>query len=114
MWASAAELLRRATHTILDDGFFLREHRRRHIGMAGAIGARTTIQYIHAPLVVIRRRLERRNEHLPPYNPSIDPNVLAGFVGLYEVPSADEGAEIVSVDTGDDQLGLDVHWMCTR
>lgn len=109
IWASAAEHLGRATHAILDDGFFLREHRRRYVAMAAAIGARTTIHYIHAPLLVIRGRLERRNRHLPPHNFYIDPDVLIGFLGLYEVPSAEEGAELVSVSTGDDPPGLDVH-----
>ena len=107
MWASARELLQRNTDAILDDGFFLREHRRQFVAMASAVGARTTIHYVHAPLDVIRRRLERRNQQLPAYNFHIDPDVLAGFLGLYEVPSDDEGAAIVSVDTEREWLAPD-------
>lgn len=109
MWASASELLQRRTDAILDDGFFLREHRRRYVEMASALGVRTTIHYVHASLDVIRRRLERRNQHLPPHNFYIDPEVLVGFVGLYEVPSAEEGAAIVSVDTSKDRPRHDAH-----
>jgi predicted kinase len=102
MWASARELLQRNADVILDDGFFLREHRRRYVAMAFAIGASTTIHYVHASLDVIRRRLERRNHLLPPHNFYIDPDVLVGFLALYEVPSAGEGAAIESVDTDED------------
>ena len=55
------------------------------------------------------RRLERRNRALPPHNFYIDPDVLTGFLGLYEVPSAEDGVEIVPADTGDGpHPGLDV------
>jgi predicted kinase len=109
IWEAAAELLRRATDVILDDGFFLREHRRGYVAMAAALGAATTIHHVHAPLDVVLRRLERRNLHLPPHNFYIDPDVLTGFLGLYEVPSADEGTAIVPADTSDErQRGFDV------
>jgi predicted kinase len=108
MWASARELLQRSTDVILDDGFFLREHRRRYVAMAFAIGASTTIHYVHASLDVIRRRLERRNHFLPPHNFYIDPDVLVGFLGLYEVPSAEKGAALVLVNTDEDGLRRDM------
>lgn len=106
IWASAAELLRRGSDVILDDGFFLQAHRRRHAAMAAAVGAGTIIHYIHAPLPVVRRRLERRNQHLPPHNFYIDPDVLIGFCGLYETPSVEDGTAVVSVGTDDDNPGL--------
>jgi predicted kinase len=103
IWGAAAELLRRATDVILDDGFFLREHRRRYVAMAAAIGASAVIHHVHAPLDVVLRRLERRNRHLPPHNFYIDPDVLTGFIGLYEVPSSEEGAAIVAADMSDER-----------
>jgi len=109
IWSSAAELLRRGTDTILDDGFFLREHRRRCIAMAADIGAQAKTHYIHALPHVLRRRLERRNRHLPPHNFHVDPEALIGSLGLYEVPSIEEGAELVRVNTEDDRPELDAH-----
>ena len=46
IWLSASELLRRGVDVILDDGFFLREHRIRHIALAGALGASAKIHYL--------------------------------------------------------------------
>jgi hypothetical protein len=41
--------------------------------------------------------LEERNTKLPKYNFHIDPETLQGFLALFEVPSDNEGAEIVVV-----------------
>jgi predicted kinase len=97
IWQSAAELLRRGVDVILDDGFFLRDHRMRHITLAEALGAGAKIHYLDTPLETIRLRLESRNALLPAFNFQIDPALLAGFRGLFEVPSSAEGAEVVVV-----------------
>jgi hypothetical protein len=109
IWDSASELLRRATDVVLDDGFFLRDHRIRYSSLAAALGAKTRIHHVVAPLDVVRLRLERRNQALPPYNFRIDPDVLVGFQGIYEAPSDDEGAELVVVTTGHERTTLDCH-----
>ena len=97
IWESAVELLRRSADVILDDGFFLRVNRVRHIGLAQAAGARAKIHFIDTPIGVVRSRLERRNANLPPHNFHIDPETLQGFLGLFERPSPDEGGEVVIV-----------------
>ena len=43
IWAAASELLARGVDVILDDGFFLREHRVRHVGLAAGVGAASKI-----------------------------------------------------------------------
>ena len=95
MWESASELLTRGVDVILDDGFFYREHRMRHVMLAAEVGADTTIHFIDTPLESIRGRLERRNADLPRYNFHIDPATLEGFLAMVERPSPDEGARIV-------------------
>jgi hypothetical protein len=55
---------------ILDDGFFLRRHRVRHVELARAA---TKIHFIDTPLQVIRARLAQRNASLPPFNFRIEP-----------------------------------------
>jgi predicted kinase len=97
IWESASELLRRRVDVILDDGFFLRDHRVRHIALAGSLGAHTRTHYLDTPLETIRVRLDARNARLPVFNFHIDPAMLVGFRGLFEVPSPAEGAELVVV-----------------
>ena len=95
MWESASELLQRGVDVILDDGFFYREHRMRHVELATGIGADVTIHFIDTPLEQLRPRLERRNANLPRYNFHIDPATLDGFLSMVERPSPDEGARVV-------------------
>jgi predicted kinase len=97
IWDAASEFLRRSVDVILDDGFFLRENRMRYVALARAVGARTKIHFLDTPVSVLRVRLEARNAKLPRYNFQIDPGTLQGFVGLFEVPSEQEGAEVVRI-----------------
>ncbi|HEY3883924.1 MAG TPA: ATP-binding protein [Vicinamibacterales bacterium] len=97
IWDAASQLLRRSADVILDDGFFLREHRAQYAVRAAAAGARATTHVIDTPLDVIRPRLVRRNANLPAFNFFIDPAMLAAFADLFEPPSPDEGVEIIVV-----------------
>ena len=98
IWDSASELLQRSVDVILDDGFFYREHRMRHVALAAGVGADTTIHFVDTPLDQVRGRLERRNANLPRYNFRIDPATLEGFLSMVERPTEDEGARIVIVN----------------
>ncbi len=104
IWDSAGEFLHRSVDVILDDGFFYREHRMRHVALAAERGAGTTIHFIDTPLDVVQRRLERRNADLPRYNFHIDPTILDSFLAMFERPSRDEGAQLVTVDSMAQQL----------
>lgn len=97
IWDAASEFLRRSFDVILDDGFFLRDNRVRHVELSKAAGARAKIHFMDTPVSVLRARLEERNAKLPRYNFHIDHETLRGFLGLFEVPSDHEGAEIVVV-----------------
>jgi predicted kinase len=100
IWEAASEFLRRSVDVILDDGFFLRDNRVRYVELSKRLGAQARIHYMDTPLEVLRARLAERNARLPRYNFRIDPETLQGFLGLYEVPGEDEGAEIVTVHSG--------------
>ena len=100
IWDAASELLRRSVDVVLDDGFFLRHHRVRHVALAEAVGASTKIHYLDTPLEVIRDRLELRNARLPPFNFRIDPESLVGFSALFERPSETEGADLLVIRDG--------------
>jgi predicted kinase len=97
IWEAGSELLRRSVDVILDDGFFLRENRKRCVQLAAGAGARTKIHFLDTPPSVLRARLEERNAKLPRYNFHIAPETLQGFLSLLEVPSTEEGADLVVV-----------------
>ena len=107
IWDSASEFLRRSVDVILDDGFFYREHRMRHVALAAECGAGTTIHFIDTSLEMVRARLERRNADLPRYNFRIDPGTLDGFLSMYQRPSPDEGARVVVVNEKQTRLRVE-------
>jgi predicted kinase len=97
IWEAATELLTRDVDVVLDDGFFQRVDRTNFAQRARSIGAHATIHHLDTPLEVIRKRLRQRNAKLPQYNFRIALELLDSFRDLYEVPSTDEGAELVVV-----------------
>jgi len=100
IWSVAAEFLRRGADVILDDGFFLRADRRRHIELAHGIGAGAVIHYLDTAPDVLRARLAARNRTPGEYHFAITPEALEGFLGFYETPAADEGAQLIVVRDG--------------
>jgi predicted kinase len=99
IWEAASQFLKRDVDVILDDGFFLRDHRVRIVELARALGAGAKIHFMNMPLALLQTRLAERNAKLPQYNFLIDPETLTGFVGLFEVPTDDEGAQVVVVES---------------
>lgn len=97
IWDAASELLRRGVDVILDDGFFLRANRMRVVDESRRLGAAAKIHFIDTPLSVVRARLEARNAKLPRYNFWIGQDTLDAFVDLFEVPTDDEGVNLVVV-----------------
>jgi len=107
IWSSASELLQRSVDVILDDGFFLRHHRARHVSLAAAVGAKARIHYINTPASIIQKRLDVRNATLPPFNFYIDLATLVGFGSLFEIPTSEEGADVVVVtDAGNRRISI--------
>lgn len=102
----ACELLRRGLDVVLDDGFFLREHRLQQIAAfkpavedSDAVnGTRVLTHVVHVALDVLSARLQRRNHDLPKHNFAVTHETLQRFIEVYEEPSDDEGAELVYVD----------------
>jgi predicted kinase len=97
IWMSAEKLLAHGSDVILDDGYFLRGHRRKVVDAATALGASAKIHFIDTPLDEIRRRLADRNRSLPVYNFAIEAETLEGCVRLFETPSDADAAEVVVV-----------------
>ena len=102
IWDAASELLRRSVDVVLDDGFFLRHHRMRHIALAGELGAAAKIHHVDTPVEIVAARLAARNADLPAFNFRIDPESLIGFNALFERPVSSEGAELVVITDSTD------------
>lgn len=100
IWMAAERLLMLGSDVILDDGYFLREHRRKVVDAAVALGASAKIHFIDTPLDEIRRRLLDRNQNLPVFNFAIEPETLEGCVRLFEAPSDADAAEVIVVERG--------------
>ena len=97
IWMSTEKLLTHGTDVILDDGYFLREHRRKVVDAAVALGAAAKIHFIDTPLAEIKKRLADRNRNLPVYNFAIEPETLEGCLRLFETPSDADAAEVIVV-----------------
>ena len=97
IWDMAVEFLHRGTDVILDDGFFLREHRLRYAAMARAVDADVTIHFINTPRTTIEARLEKRNRHLPPDSFAITLVMLDQFYAMFEPPSSADGVRIIEI-----------------
>ncbi len=97
IWHVASEFLRRGTDVILDDGFFLRGHRRQYIDRGRDAGADVKIHFLDTPIHVMRERLVARNANLPKYNFPIELERFDMFAEMYEPPTAEEGAALVVV-----------------
>jgi predicted kinase len=100
IWMAAEKLLRRDNDVILDDGYFLREHRRNVVEAAVGVGAKAKIHFVDTPLDEIRRRLASRNQSLPVYNFAIEPETLEGCLRLFQTPSDADAAEVIVVQGG--------------
>jgi predicted kinase len=100
IWIGAEKLLVHGSDVILDDGYFLREHRRKVVDAAVALGAAAKIYFIDTPLDEIRNRLADRNQNLPVHNFPIEPETLDGCVRLFETPSDADAAEVIVVQGG--------------
>lgn len=100
----ACEFLQRGADVILDDGFFLREHRIEQIAVVRALSTNkgTNVQVkthvVQVPLETLRARLAKRNADLPLYNFAVSSELIEQFSAMYEPPVANEGAELVMVD----------------
>jgi predicted kinase len=101
IWDAASQFLKRGVDVILDDGFFLRDNRVRVVELARGQGADAKIHFMKTPIAILKSRLAERNANLPQYNFLIDPETLTGFLGLFEVPTVDEGAPVVVVQSFD-------------
>lgn len=89
-WEAAKAALREGCDVILENGFWERDARDHLRVEARALGAATTLHYLHADIEELKRRLAARNANPPPGSFVLDPDMLDRWVTLFEVPTEDE------------------------
>src|SRR6185369_1713594 len=97
IWEATAELLRRHTDVILDDGFFLRNDRQQYIARARELGIGAELHFIDTPVDTLLARLAARNRAPGAFHFDIAPEHIATFNAFFEPPSDSEGADLIVV-----------------
>ena len=90
LWEVAARTLELGVSVVLDFGFWSREERERFRALGAALGARTEVHALVAPLDELWTRLERRNDALAPGAFFITRRQLEAWWAVFEPPDADE------------------------
>lgn len=89
---AACEFLQRGSDVILDDGFFLREHRIQQIAVFATVSVnrgpvvQVKTHILQLRLEILLARLAKRNADLPPYNFAVDSQLIDQFSTMYEPP----------------------------
>src|SRR5215831_14557769 len=89
-WAIAARALELGVNVVLDFGFWSREERERFRALGAALGARTEVHALVAPLDELWTRLDRRNDALPSGAFYITHQQLEAWSLVFEPPDDDE------------------------
>ncbi|MCP8884593.1 ATP-binding protein [Devosia sp. XJ19-1] len=90
-WRLSRRFLAAGVSVIIEWGTWGREERLRLAGEARALGARTELYWLTAPLEVMRARIAARGRE----NPPITLEHIEGWVGLFQAPDA---AELAAYD----------------
>ncbi|MEM6431518.1 MAG: AAA family ATPase [Deinococcota bacterium] len=90
LWEVAARILSLETNVILDFGFWGKWERDNYRSWAAEVGASSEIHFLDVPNHELLERLKARNTQLPEGAFKISEAQLKAWMGIFEVPSADE------------------------
>ena len=96
-------LAARGIDVILDEGFWARAERDALRRRAADVGADAVVYYLATPIATIRERVAARNANLSGDAFAIGPELLEGYLALWQPPGADE--EVILVRTGPEDAG---------
>lgn len=90
LWDVAARLLSLGVDVVLDFGVWSRDEREEFRGRAAALGARSELHFVDAPLDVLIERVRARNATMPPGALRIDEGEMELWATWFEPPEAAE------------------------
>lgn len=96
-WTMAERALNLGVDVILDDGFFLKEHRAEYKNLILNAGAQPKLYFVDVDAKMLLERLRNRNADLPTNNFAIENELMEYFFSLFEPPLQEEGLEIVHI-----------------
>ncbi len=97
IWLMAERALHLGVDVILDDGFFLKEHRAEYRKLIENAGAKPKLYFVDVDSEKLLTRLHNRNKDLPTNNFAIENDLMAYFFSLFEPPTAEE-MELVHIN----------------
>jgi hypothetical protein len=97
IWMMAERALRLGVDVILDDGFFLKEHRGQYKDLILKAGANPKLYFVDVDSEKLLTRLHNRNSDLPTNNFAIENDLMTYFFSLFEPPTSDE-MELVHIN----------------
>ncbi|WP_420644219.1 alpha/beta fold hydrolase [Candidatus Leptofilum sp.] len=101
-WQTAVAILQQGVDVILDWSLWNPERRQKWISRVNELGANYTLYYLNIPPVVIRQRIEARNNDLPRGAHWLSVDDLDRFLTIYQPPTAEENLNVVEMHLGQD------------
>lgn len=89
-WEIAQQVLRLGVDVILESGFWSRQERDDLKAKAKELGATAKLYYLDVSRDELWRRLEKRNENLPPHTFHVKESDLDEWITHFEPPTTDE------------------------
>lgn len=89
-WEIAQKALRLGVDVILETGFWSRRERDEYRDGARALGATVKLYYLDVPRDELWRRLNLRNQNLPPHTFAVKEADLDHWITQFEVPTVEE------------------------
>ncbi|MAU00837.1 MAG: hypothetical protein CL608_27135 [Anaerolineaceae bacterium] len=101
-WDTAVSILNHNIDVILDWSLWNPQRRQKWIGRITELGADYKLYYLNIPPVVIRQRIEARNNDLPPGAHWLPVDELDHFLPLFQPPAPEENLNVVEIYLGQD------------
>jgi predicted kinase len=89
-WTLAKRLLVIGNVVIWEQGFWHSEERHRYLTEARDVGARVALHYLDVPVEELKRRVEMRNESLPPGSFHVAPDEIDLWMSWFQPPDSEE------------------------
>ncbi len=89
-WEIAQQALRLGVDVILESGFWSRKEREEFRTKAEALGSKTKLYFLDVSRDELWRRLQQRNENLPPHTFHIKESDLDQWITQFEKPTSEE------------------------
>jgi predicted kinase len=90
LWETTEQILQLGVNVVLDYGFWTKEERASFRKQAESIGARVKLISLEVPREELWRRLQHRNQNLPPHNYIAEEHELDEWFAVFEPPTLDE------------------------